>query len=216
MPFEIEIQVEMGGNADPDLVDKLVREISSKWTIKRDRPAVPTLVLFGGFQGSGKSTIIDELQKNPESTFIVISPDEIRSKLFNMIPFSDAFVHTVFAARNTLLQKALKTGQNILIDENSTPLRISLFDSFVKNIQGSKYKVLTVFLEVSKETLIQRVKSRLQVQGRYAGKVNELVASIEEHGEIELGAYGIIIDTVKTSSSAAAKIIFNAIQAFQG
>lgn len=215
MPFEIEMQVEMGGNADPDLVDKLVREISSKWTIKRDRPDVPTLVLFGGFQGSGKSTIINELQKNPESTYIVISPDEIRSKLFDMIPFSDVFVHTVFAARNTLLQKALKTGQNILIDENSTPLRISLFNSFAEKLQGSRYKVLTIFLEAPKETLIQRIKSRPQVQGRYAGKVNELLASIEEHGEIDVDAYGIIIDTVKTSSSAAAKIIFNAIQSLQ-
>ncbi|OGK31052.1 hypothetical protein A3F29_02140 [Candidatus Roizmanbacteria bacterium RIFCSPHIGHO2_12_FULL_33_9] len=210
------LQVELGDRADPKLVEELVREISLIWVTEGDKPVVPTLVLFGGFQGSGKTTVINELQQSANDTFIVISPDEIRNKLFEKISFSDVFVHTVFAARNKLLQKALETGQHVLMDENSTPLRINLFNSFAEQQQDTRYKVLSVFLEAPKETLAQRVESRFQVPGRYAGKVDELLASMEKHGNIDLSGYSIVIDTVKDAPTVAASVIFDTIQSLQG
>ena len=210
------LQVELGDRADPKLVEELVREISLSWITEGDKPAVPTLVLFGGFQGSGKTTVINELQQSANGSFIVISPDEIRSKLFEKISFSDIFIHTVSAARNKLLQKALETGHHVLMDENATPLRSNLFNSFAEQQQDSRYKVLTVFLKAPKETLVQRVETRPQIPGRYAGKANELLASMEKHGNIDIAGYGIIIDTVKDEPTAAASEIFETIQSLQG
>jgi len=207
------LQVELGDRADPKLVEELVREISLSWITEGDKPAVPTLVLFGGFQGSGKTTVINELQQSANGSLIVISPDEIRSKLFEKISFSDIFIHTVSAARNKLLQKALETGHHVLMDENA---RSNLFNSFAEQQQDSRYKVLTVFLKAPKETLVQRVETRPQIPGRYAGKANELLASMEKHGNIDIAGYEMIIDTVKDEPTAAANMIFDTIQSLQG
>ncbi len=198
-----DLQRELGVKADPELVDDLVETISAGWQVPETPPSHPILLLLGGFQGSGKSTVIDSLSSL--SPLLVVSPDEIRHLLFQRIPFSEVFSRTVCAARNRLIAKAATTGNHIAEDNNAIPMRIDIFRSLV---DLDKYRVLTCYLDASKDALIQRLSSRQTQPGRYKGTVDELEANMQAYGEPDLSAYDVVFDTEKQSPQEISREIF--------
>lgn len=185
---------ERGIDANKSLVNELVEAISSKWEIPTESPKQPVVLLMGGFQGSGKTLITDKLSSN--LPMLVISPDEIRHAMFQKIPFSATFVHSVHATRNRLIEKALATGRHIVLDENATPIRMSVYKSLLKD---SKYKVLSAFFNTPKDILIGRLQARPDIQGKYKGKVHELEESMRAQGEPDLSEFDVVFQTDKQS-----------------
>ena len=190
---------EIGTKADPFLAQEIAGEISSTWKFKQKSPAKPIVLLVGGFQGAGKTTSLEILKKGLD--LIVISPDEIRHKLFEKgWTVSEEFVHTVNAVRNNLLKIALSSGYHVVIDQLITPARIDLAKKIISE-NGNKYRCLSVYLQASEKTLTRRVKSRRQFGGIYKGTINELKDSISKHGQPDLSTYDLVLDTEKLNPS---------------
>lgn len=191
-------------------VENIVNEISSTW-VKQDKSGAKKLILLiGGFQGSGKSSILDYIKNKVE--ILTISNDEVRQILFyRCFPFSDDFLKIVESVSVLLIRKAVGLGYSIAIDENITPPKIEKIKQALKQAGYSDYKFLTVFLQVPKEELIRRVLSRTKVANRYQGTVDELEASLKKHGTINLSAYDLVIDSNEMSVEEIGKKIIKEI-----
>ena len=190
------------------MIDKLVEEISSKWQFPKDKHEAPILLIMAGYQGSGKTTALKALQK--ELGFIVTSPDEIRHILFSRnIPFTDEFVKTVNETHATLIKKVVRLGFSFAIDSIMTPKRIEWLLKCIEEEGITNYRIVKVLLDAPMDTLIERVKNRPQAEGIYKGTVEELEASIKEHGELDPSAYDLVINTNKTDQEGTVKVILD-------
>lgn len=182
---------EIGAKADSSTVREISKEIFSSWKFKGKTPQKPVLLYLGGFQGSGKTTALDLIKKDLQ--LAVISPDEIRHKLFERRwKVNEEFVHTVNATRNNLLRKALSLGYHIAIDQLTTEERIKLVRKIAEEV-NPRYKTIAVYLEASQSTLEERVVSRADLLGRYKGTLNELRHSLKLHGNQSFGLYDRVI-----------------------
>src|SRR5258706_3232066 len=170
-----ELNIELGVGASKNEVTKFADLISKTWKEMPVKPSRPTLILLGGFQGSGKTTTIEFL--NQKSEFLIVSPDEIRHNLFAAeIPFSKNFVILVNAIKFELLKRALDTGSNIIVDQSFNPDRVKLTQEIATD--NVTYHLKSIFLFASEEILRKRVLERPQLEGRYKGKIEELENSM--------------------------------------
>lgn len=176
------------------LIDELVKKISSNWQFPKEKPAKSILLIMAGYQGSGKTTALKTLQK--DFGFIITSPDEIRHKLFSRnVPFSDEFVKTVNETHAVLIKKVAKMGFSFAVDSIMTPKRIEWLLKCLEEEGVTNYKVVKVLLYAPMDTLIERVKNRPLVESTYKGTVEELEASVKEHGKLDPEAYDLVIDS---------------------
>ncbi len=121
---------ELGILADKKTVSEITKELSAKWNFKNNPPKNPVVLIVSGLQGSGKTTVISLLRKDLD--LIIISPDEIRHKLFERRwKVSEQFIHTVNAIRNCLLEKALSLGHYVVIDQLTSSTRINIIQSII-------------------------------------------------------------------------------------
>lgn len=186
---------ELGVKADIKTVREISNEIFSSWNFKGEFPEKPVALYLGGFQGSGKTTALDLLAKDMD--FALISPDEIRHKLFERDwRVSEKFVHTVNATRNDLLRRALYLGHHIAIDQLTTEERVKLMRKTVEEV-NPKFKTVTVFLEIPHPILEERVRTRKGHPGNYNGTVEELRQSLRLHGHQTFGIYDRVIHADK-------------------
>lgn len=186
------LKEELGEEANKKLVEEVSSKLSSSWNLETNFPKSPVVLVVSGFQGAGKTTVLDILTShiNP----IIISPDQIRHELFAKgMKFSFEFIHTVNATRNNLLKLALSTKLNIAIDQFMNPDRIKVLEKIIG--ENKEYRVIKILLLAKKKTLIQRVKSRKTLPGTYKGTVNELKASINEYKEIDISLYDKVLNT---------------------
>ena len=204
------LQRELGVNANKNLVTELIEDISSGWSITKIPLLHPFLLLIGGFQGSGKTSVLEKLSSQLSIT--TISPDDIRGRLLQKISFSDVFVNTVNAARNRLIGKALATGQNVAIDGNAIPMRISLFRSLASSY---KYKVLTVYLCASKDTLIKRLQLRPDRIGKYKGTIGQLKDCMMAYGKPDVTLYDVVFQTEQHMPEEIASQLLKKIKTLQ-
>lgn len=196
---------ELGLKAERKVVKEIAEEISVSWNFWNNPPENPILLMVGGFQGSGKTTALEILRKDLD--LVIISPDEIRHKLFEKgWKVNEQFVHTVNAARNNLLKKALQLGHHIAIDQLTTPLRIDLARKIIEE-NSSNYRLLTIYLKASRETLLSRASSREVLPGRYRGTVDELDASMKMHREQDLSIYNLVLDSERLNPQQIAERI---------
>jgi len=199
----------MGEAANKTLVGEIANKISSSWNFTRELPQRPVVLMIGGFQGSGKTTVLDILRRDNE--LIVISPDQIRHELFARgVEFSEEFVHTVNAARNALLKLALLRKRNIAIDQFVNKERIDVIEKIVS--EENKYRVIRVLLLADDKILEQRVRDRESIPETYRGTVGELKASIEKYGHPNPGLYDRVLDTQNLSPSEVAREIEKLLQ----
>ncbi len=204
-PYELEI--ELGVGADLREVEAQAELISSQWK-DLPTPEHPTLLLMGGFQGSGKTTVLDVLQ--PSLNAAIISPDEIRHNLFAKgHQFSQEFARIVNAAKFELIKRAVEQGHSAVVDQSLTPDRVALAQRLIDH--HSKYRFLTVFLTAPTEVLKERVSLRPELPGRYKGTFLELESSMEKYesmyGDPQVGGYDLIIDSSTNDPQAIAGMI---------
>jgi len=187
---------ELGLMGDKMLAGEIVGEITKNWGKQHKPSKTPFVLALSGFQGSGKTTALQELDKSND--FISISPDEIRWMMFAHEYFlteetGDTWRQTVNLARNILLDQALESGYSVAIDQSLNEERIRLIRQMVGKHEN--YRMTTVLLNPSKETLINRVENRSESIGRYTGTISELKASMLKNGDHDLTLYNLVIDT---------------------
>lgn len=181
---------------DKKIADEIATEISSSWKFKGHPPTIPVLLFMGGFQGSGKTTVLDILRENLD--LAIVSSDEIRYKLIERKwNIDEKFRQTVNATRNLLLRKALLTRQNVAIDQFITEERIRIAKEIVDQ-SGEKYKIIYVYLDAPDEVLIERVRTRQPITGKYNGTVEELMVDFQKRGAPNYGLFDRVIDSSKT------------------
>jgi cytidylate kinase len=202
------LAVEMGiGSIEAEVCEQ-ADLISQKWQLPELRPENPAVLMLGGFQGAGKTTVLDALNRDRE--FLVISPDEVRYNLFaQKYPFSEQFVKLVNATKFELVRRALEMGYSASIDQAITPDRVMLTKKLVVNYP--RYKLVTVFLRAPFEVLQQRVEQRQALPGRYKGTVDELRASIEKYVQLygmpDQSSYDLLIDVEAADPVTIAEVI---------
>lgn len=192
-----------------DLVQSLTNEISAEW--HPEKPLTqPIFLLLGGFQGSGKTTVLETIKD--ELGLTVVSLDEIRFRLFERkFPFSDVFTKVVDETRDNLVKKALTLGMSLAVDTNITNERLKLMQKLLSE-SGKNHKLVSVLLKADPIVLKRRVESRKPAEGQYQGKVEELDASIAQHGDFDESGYNLIINTDKVSAQEVASLVTNYIE----
>lgn len=205
---EQELQLESGLGANREEVELFADSISENWGTPDSSLPQPTVLLLGGFQGSGKTTVGDRLAQ--DLGLLTVSPDEIRSKLFTAnYPFSVEFLLLVNAIKFELINRAIELRSSFIVDQALTPDRVTL----VKNIlqEHPEYRLLSIFLTAPKEVLRKRVEERAGLPGKYKGTVDELEASMtryeQRYGNPENGGYDVIIDTNKEDAEGVLESI---------
>lgn len=203
------LEEELGKRADSSMVKKLSTKIASSWNLKEKITGPLFVLILGGFQGAGKTTVLNLLRKD---NLITISPDQIRHELFSSgTKFSNKFIHTVNATRNNLLRIALSKKRNIAIDQFVTPGRLKVVEKIIAEYKD--YKIIKILLTADKQTLVQRVRNRTNTPGLYRGTVDELEDSINKYGEPDPQQYDKVFDAQKLSPFEISKKIGELLQA---
>lgn len=183
-------------NNDPvDVIGSIVKDFASDFPKERHNNQKPFLLLLGGFQGSGKTTVL-ELLKN-KLDFTLISLDKVRNLLLKQRPNAFESVSSIVSViRDKLAIEAVRKGLSFAIDTNATPKRVRYLKTLVKE-HGDNYQVITVFLDTPEDKSIGRIQSRKVQNGYYQGTVDEYRASSGQYGEIEDSDYDLIVETAK-------------------
>jgi cytidylate kinase len=185
--------------------EKLAKEMVEKMQFP-EKSKDPIVLVFGGFQGSGKTTIIDLLKD--DLNLVVISSDEVRHKMFEKkYVLNDKFRKVVKETRYKIFKKVLRMGHSVVLDDNYHPVRLEEIKDYLNNRNESKYRLISVCLKTSKEELIRRIDSREPRSGKYQGKVYELEGSIEKYREIDQGKYDLVVNTEELGPDEIAEIV---------
>lgn len=161
----------------------------------------PLLILIGGFQGAGKSTVAQFLQN--EHQFTIISTDKIRFMLLEQSVTGDSFKEGVSAISNLLLEKGLQKQLNMVLDANAHTARINEAIALTKN---TNYKIVKIYLKTSEEILVKRLESRPPQEGYYQGSVSDLKGSLAKT-TLNSSDYDLVIDTDKKSPQEELQLI---------
>lgn len=178
------------------LEQEITHELGNKFKAKAQEQ--PVLILIGGFQGSGKTSLITRIKEIYDVN--VISTDSIRQSLFNrgikVSPEFSKYVSNIFA---NLVKKAILMRSNLLIDANAHSTRIAEMEKLLKE-NNSHYSIVKVFLNASEATLKSRVKTRKPIVGSYQGTEGDLIAALAST-KINLEDYDLIVDTDKLNEN---------------
>jgi len=150
----------------------------------------PLLILLGGFQGSGKSTIAASLQKTHQIT--IISTDTIRHALLQRHIIGDLFGEMVSSISKILLLKGLENRLHIVMDANAHEKRIREITDLMINFP--EYKILKIYLHTSEQKLFERLSSRPLIEGCYCGTAADLKGSIAS-AKMDFKNYDLVLET---------------------
>lgn len=183
---------------EQEIIHKFENEFKAR-TQKR-----PILILIGGFQGSGKSSLIARINDVYDTN--VISTDSIRQNLFDRgVKISPEFSKYVSNISGNLVMKSLGISSNIIVDANSHSRRIAEMGKLLRE-NNSHYSTLKIFLNASEETLRDRVKTRKPISGSYQGTESDLEAALSS-AKIDLEDYDLIVDTDKLNQSKVFELV---------
>lgn len=164
----------------------------------------PILILVGGFQGSGKSTLITRINQVFNSN--VIPTDAIRNSLFDRkIEISSLFSKYVSNISNNLVKQSLTAKANTIIDANAHSSRIAEMEKLLVEA-NSHHTILKIFLNASEANLRNRVNNREQSEDRYNGTEGDLKAALK-HTIVNLGDYDLIINTDDLNENDVFKVV---------
>ncbi len=159
------------------------------------------LILIGGFQGSGKTSLIERIKKTFE--FNIISTDCIRQSLFDKgVEISPDFSKYVNNISRTLTIGSL-INCNTIIDANAHTKRIQEMEKLLE-AENFNQRPLKIFLKTSVEVLKDRVKTRQSIPGCYQGTEQDLESSLTS-SKINMDSYDFIIDTDNLSKDEVYK-----------
>lgn len=172
----------------------LEQEITSNYAInfRAESQEQPVFVLIGGYQGSGKTSLIRRIREIYDGN--VISTDAIRQTLFDMKSVDAADIaNYVSSISINLTLCALSQNTNVFIDANAHGKRIKEAEALI-NSNFPNYSLIKLYLKASEETLRNRVKQRQSVEGCYQGTVEDLNASLKRV-QLNLQDYDFIVET---------------------
>jgi predicted kinase len=169
-------------------------------------PLKPIVLMIGGFQGSGKTTAINNLKD--DLGLVVVSMDEIRQRLFDKkYLFSNKFIEIVKVATMKILENILQMGYSVVWDTNVTSSRIKQVEKILESENLNNYRLVKIYFETSKKELIERLVKREDVKSSYKGTVEELQESMKKEGKIDKNIYDMVINTEKLDAKAVAEVI---------
>lgn len=183
---------------DDSLEQSLTAELAKK--LQGNSQKQPMILLLGGFQGSGKSSLISRLKKVHDDINI-ISTDEIRQSLFDRkIKISPQFTKSVDIIFKNLFKICTDQRSHIIIDANAHAQRLEAIQALLKELQPA-YSVVTICLTASENTLKNRVAKRQSIEGLYQGTVSDLVATLASK-KLNPADYQLLIDTDQNNCDA--------------
>lgn len=189
-----------------ELEQEITHELENKFKAKTQKQ--PVLILIGGYQGSGKSSLITRIKEIYDAN--VISTDAIRQSLFNKgIMVSPEFSKYVSNIYKSLVKKSLSSNSNIFIDANAHFKRIDEIEKLLKE-NNSHYSITKVFLNTSETTLKNRVKTRKPTVDCYQGTESDLEAALSST-KVNFEDYDLIVDTDKLSENNVFELVNNLI-----
>ena len=171
----------------------------------------PIILLIGGYQGSGKSSLISRITHTFDAN--VISNDVIRQQFFDNGYHPDItpeFSNDVNAVCAHLFKMALSLDTHVILDGNAHAKRLASIDKLLHEF-SSKHSVVKILLTASPETLRERVRARLPTPGAYQGTECDLNASLQIN-PINPDDYDLIIDTEHTSEKDTATKVLEYLQ----
>ncbi|MBS0647736.1 MAG: ATP-binding protein [Verrucomicrobia bacterium] len=168
------------------------QEIIEKLTHNLNHPPQerPLLILLGGFQGSGKSTVAQALEKAHQYT--VISTDAIRHELLQKNITGDLFAKMVSSISKIILMKVLDQRLNLIVDANAHEKRIREVTDLMQHYPS--YRVVKIYLQTSEKVLFERLASRPQVPGHYQGQPGDLQGSLQS-SKMNTADYDLVLQT---------------------
>ncbi len=178
---------------DP-IVQRVVQQISKNWVPETPSHDRKTIHLFGGWQGSGKTTLIRKLTK--DSPLTVISTDRIRSVLIKQNGFAPNLLNSyVQKIEEQLLLKACRFNHDVAVDANAHEKRLRRIHSLFREHElYCTHSLTSILLRADNQTLQSRIKSRQNNPFHYTGTLNELRGS-QELNRINEVDYDCVIDT---------------------
>ncbi|MBA3603771.1 MAG: AAA family ATPase [Parachlamydiaceae bacterium] len=186
------------------LEKQIVEELSENF-IANPQKVEPSLILVGGFQGSGKSSLVERIKNAFELN--VISTDSIRQSLINKgLEVSPEFLKYVNNISRTLIIRSLNFT-NTIIDANAHSKRIQEIEKLFES-ENFEHRPIKIFLKTSVEVLRNRVKNRQSARDCYQGTENDLEASLV-NSRINFEDYDLIVDTDKISKDEVYKLVEN-------
>jgi protein tyrosine phosphatase/predicted kinase len=186
--FPIENRVSIDKNIEQEITDELSKDL------KANSQRQPILLLFGGFQGSGKSSLIARIKNVYDAN--IISTDVIRQSLFDKgVRVSPKFSENVKNIYRNLVEKSLNNQSNIFIDANAHSKRIEEIENLLKE-NNSNHLIVKILLDAPNETLVNRVQMRKPIPGVYQGTESDLNGSLSSI-EIDPKEYDLVVDTNK-------------------
>lgn len=184
----------------------LENALTSKFSknFKAEPQKQPMFVLIGGFQGSGKTSLIRRIQEVYGGN--VISTDAIRQDLFDLkfIHPSEMSKYVSNISRN-LAVTALNLNANIYIDANAHAQRVKETEALIRE-KFSHYSIVKIFMKTSEEVLMSRLKNRSPQKGYYQGTIEDLQASLEKN-HVNSADYDYVVETDYLDEEGVAKSV---------
>lgn len=122
----------------------------------------PKVIILIGSPGCGKSTFAAKLLA-ANSTYKLLSSDAMRAE-FGSGEDDQSVTAVVFATLKRRLQAFLALGQNIIIDATNINKKDRKF--YIDTGHESGHQIIGYVFECSKETLLERNKTRGEAGGR--------------------------------------------------
>jgi len=198
-----------------DKLDKQIIEtatqISKSWGSTGKNNRRPIVLILGGLQGSGKTTLVDNTQK--ELKTVNIDLDEIRNILFNKgIIFSKKFIRLVDEIGDELIIRAIGERRSMVIDTNNAKLnRVEKIKRLIKS-GGIEYDIFTVFLKADYKQTIERIENRVKRDSAYLGTVEEYLEEIKGNTKSDIDMFELVIDTSKEPEDSVARKVLEYIK----
>lgn len=192
----LSVSVLLTSSSIETIEQEIIREFEKELKAKAQKQ--PVLILIGGFQGSGKSSLAARIKNIYDIN--VISTDAIRQSLFNReISVSPEFSKYVNNIYKSLIKKSLSSHSNILIDANAHSKRIEEIGNLLKE-SDSPHTIIKIFLNASEINLKNRVKARKPLADCYQGTESDLEAALSTT-KINLEEYDLIVETDQLSEN---------------
>lgn len=183
---------EIGVEANPQWVNALVERTTASWCAM-EPVETPTLAFFGGYQGSGKTSVSRCLSELIPTRLIAL--DEIRQILHDRhAPFSEQFIHSVYLARNVLMEQAMSLGTHVVVDQNTPDVRLALYREMAEK---HGYRTIGAYLATPIHVLERRVRERDPIAGYSTGTVEDLHATIAEKLTVDADVFDLRFDTTQ-------------------
>lgn len=159
-------------NKNESLIKEIVEHFSSQWSHSTSFKQ-PSILLFYGHPGAGKTSLIHQLQRLLHLN--ILSINDVRWLVRSKGIVDPIELQTVsLAIQNKLLKHAASTNQSFAIDAGTSKDILPFLQQSVPN----STQVLTFYLKASEKTLLKRVKYREQFKNEYRTTLEEMEESL--------------------------------------